>query len=58
MEAEHSCSIVAVSIPFLLLKLERLGFLFMTFPIFIFVMLGVKTKGIDSMRWLASKPFF
>ena len=36
MEAEHSCSIVAVSIPFLLLKLERLGFLFMTFPIFIF----------------------
>ena len=36
MEAEHSCSIVAVSIPFLLLKLERLRFLFMTFPIFIF----------------------
>ncbi len=42
MGAEHFCSIVAVSIPFLLFEIliiERLGFLFRTFPKFIFVML-------------------
>ena len=58
MEAEHFCSIVAVSIPFLLLKLERLRFLCMTFPIFIFCYArSWWTKGKDSTKWLVvSKP--
>jgi hypothetical protein len=42
MEAEHFCSIVAVSIPFLLFEIliiEKIRISFMTFPKFIFVML-------------------
>ncbi len=53
MEAEHFCSIVAVSIPFLLFEIliiEKIRISFVTFPKFIFVKLWISERRVKIPR--------